>query len=387
MVLRKNMKILITSIVDLKKSQHNRPHQFVKYLSKNHEITVLSINDWWKGDQGDLKAYSSLFDDFLDDVDYRYLTDRKISPVLQEVLFTKKIKELKREPFDVHLNYNSLVAGYRISKYFETVLDLADDLTEMIRQSPQIPGFLRSVGGLMGDYYIKKDIDMAKYVTLTTSEIGETYHVPMEKTEIVPNGVDTQDFKYYKNSKEELGLDGFILGYVGVLREWVDFKPVFKALKSLNSDIKLLIVGSEGNLKESKELAKEFGVEDRVIFTGMIPYSDVPKYVSAMDVGLIPFNLSKVSHNALPLKLFEYMACNKPVISTEIDSLKSKFPKEILYTKTNEDYVDKIKMVYEDQLLSRKLGKSGRKIAEKHNWEHITTKLEEVLLKAVSVEK
>ena len=59
------MKILITSIVDLKKSQHQtlgkfdqnvqhfgwvRPHQFVKYLSEKHEVTVLSINDWWKGD-------------------------------------------------------------------------------------------------------------------------------------------------------------------------------------------------------------------------------------------------------------------------------------------------------------------------------------------------
>jgi len=59
------MKILITSIVDLKKSQHQtlrkfnqnvqhfgwiRPHQFVKHLSKKHDVTVLSINDWWKGD-------------------------------------------------------------------------------------------------------------------------------------------------------------------------------------------------------------------------------------------------------------------------------------------------------------------------------------------------
>ena len=42
------LKILITSIVDLKKSQHNRPHQFVKYLSKKHEVTVLSINDGGK---------------------------------------------------------------------------------------------------------------------------------------------------------------------------------------------------------------------------------------------------------------------------------------------------------------------------------------------------
>jgi len=379
------MKIIITSIVDLKKSQHNRPHQFVKYLSKKHEITVLSINDWWKGDQGDLKSYSSFFNDFLDNVDYHYLTDRKISPILQEVLFTKKIEELSKENFDVHLNYNSLISGYRISKQFKTVLDLADDLTEMIRQSPQIPGFLRPFGGLMGEYYLKRDIKNAEFVTITTPEIGDSYKIPPEKTEIIPNGVDTQNFRLHENSKEDLGLDGFIVGYVGVLREWVNLKPVFKALKSLAPEIKLLVVGSEGKLKENKELARKYGVADRVIFTGMIQYSDVPKYVSAMDVGLIPFNLSKVSHNALPLKLFEYMACEKPVISTEIDSLKFKFPKEILYTKNNEDYVNKIEMIYEDHLLSKRLGKSGRKIAEKHNWEHITTKLENLLLKTVSV--
>jgi hypothetical protein len=41
---------------DLKKSQHNRPHHFVKHLSKKHDITVLSINDWWKGGQGDMSG-------------------------------------------------------------------------------------------------------------------------------------------------------------------------------------------------------------------------------------------------------------------------------------------------------------------------------------------
>lgn len=379
------MRILMTSIVDLKKSQHNRPHQFVKYLSKKHEITVLSINDWWKGEQGDLKSYSAFFDDFLENVDYHYLTDRKISPILQEVFLTKKIKELSKENFDIHLNYNSLISGYQVSKQFKTVLDLADDLTEMIRQSPQIPGFLRPFGGLMGDYYLKRNIRNAEFVTLTTPEIGDNYNIPPEKTEIIPNGVDTQNFRYYENSKEVLGLDGFIVGYVGVLREWVNLEPVFQALQSLEHDIKLLVVGSEGKLRENMELVRKYGVVDRVIFTGMVPYSAIPKYVSAMDVGLIPFNLSKVSHNASPLKLFEYMACEKPVISTEIDSLKSKFPKEILYTKNNEDYVSKIKMVYEDHLLSKRLGKGGRKIAEEHNWEHITTKLEEVLLKSVSV--
>ena len=42
---------------DMKKSQHNRPHQLVKYLSKKHNITVLSINDWWKEGQEEIGGY------------------------------------------------------------------------------------------------------------------------------------------------------------------------------------------------------------------------------------------------------------------------------------------------------------------------------------------
>jgi hypothetical protein len=74
------MKILVSSIVDLKKSQHNRPHQFVRYLSKKHEVTVLSINDWWKGGQDDLDSYSSEFSDVFKRVEYYYLTDKKVTP-------------------------------------------------------------------------------------------------------------------------------------------------------------------------------------------------------------------------------------------------------------------------------------------------------------------
>ena len=247
------MKILVTSLVDLKKSQHNRPHQLVKYLSENHEVTVLSINDWWKGNQGDLESYSSEFD-FLSKIDYHYLTERKISPFLQEVLLTKKIRELSNLDFDVHLNYNSLITGYRISRHFNTVFDIADDIPGMIRQSPQIPRILRPLAGLMGDYYLKRNFKIAKQVTITTSELKDDNQTSNEKTQIIPNGVDTTKFKNDKNSKKNLDLEGFILGYVGVLREWVNLKPVFKALKYLDEDIKLLIVGSEGRFKENKKL-------------------------------------------------------------------------------------------------------------------------------------
>jgi glycosyltransferase involved in cell wall biosynthesis len=373
------MKILFTSIVDLKKSQHNRPHQFVKYLSKNHEITVISINDWWKGKQGDLASYSSDFSETFEKIDYHYLTEKHISPILQEVLFTKKIRELSDENFDVHLNYNSLISGYRASKHFKTVFDLADDLPEMIAISPQIPNFLKPFGKMLGNYYLKKSLKNADYVTLTDESLRKAYNISNSRANIVPNGVNIKDFMNDINAKEELGLNGFIVGYVGVLRGWVDFEPVFKALKYLNNEIKVLIIGSEGNFNENRELAHKLGVEDRVIFTGMIPYSQIPKYISAMDIGIIPFKKGEVASNALPLKLFEYFACKKPVISSELFPIKSNFSDVVLFASNYKDYINNIELLYEDKQLRKNIGEMGRKISENYDWKHITSNLEKIL--------
>lgn len=377
----KYMKILFTSIVDLKKSQHNRPHQFVKYLSKDHEITVISINDWWKGNQGDLVAYSSDFNEIFENIDYHYLTERNISPILQEVFFTKKIREISKENFDVHLNYNSMISGCRVSNNFKTVFDLADHLTEMIAISPQIPNLLKPFGKILGNYYLKKSIENADHITLTDESLRNAYNIQDSISNIIPNGVNIKDFKNDRSAKEELGLNGFIIGYVGVLRGWVDLKPVFMALKFLNKEIKLLIVGSEGYLNENKELAQKLGVEDRVSFTGMVPYSKIPKYISAMDIGLIPFKDGEVASNALPLKLFEYFACGKPVISSELLPIKSNFSEVVLFASNYKDYIEQIKNLYEDEKLRKNIGAKGRKISENYDWENITHDLELILNK------
>jgi len=371
----------MTSIVDLKKSQHNRPHEFVKYLSKNHEITVVSINDWWKGGQDDLASYSASFDDLFQNINYHYLTDRKISPILQEVLFSGKIKELSKEQFDIHLNYNSLLTGYEASKKFKTVFDMADDLTEMIRASPQIPRFMRPLSGLLGNFYIKKNISNAELVILTTNNLIDAYKIPKTKSKLISNGVDIKNFYYHDNAKKELNLDDFIIGYVGVLREWVNFEPVFKALNFLENNVKFMIVGSEGNINYHKKLAKRYNVQDRVIFTGMVPYSEVPLYISAMDICLVPFETSGIAENALPLKLFEYMACERPIISTDISAVKQVVGNMILYSSDTDGYIKNINCLYDDSKLRQKLGKKGRKLVEKeYDWKVIVKELEQILI-------
>ena len=160
------MKIIVSSLIDLQKSSHNsRLHQFLKYLLKNHEISVLSINDWWKSNWDDKsKEYQDDFQHLFDNIESMYLTDKKISPVLQELLCIvrqKKIEKiLKKSDFDIHFSYNSLLCGYVVSKYFNsrnvnTIYDIADDLPEMARTSPQIPWPLKPFSGLASSLVLK----------------------------------------------------------------------------------------------------------------------------------------------------------------------------------------------------------------------------------------
>ena len=379
------MKILITSIVDLKSSQHNRPHQFVKYLSKKHDVTVLSINDWWKSGQNDLYDYNAEFDNVFRRANIIHITNKRVSPILQELFSYKKVGEVIKEGFDVHLNYSTLLSGLIAAKELTTVYDIADDLGSMIRESPQIPKLLRPFGGALGDFLVKKNIEKSNLVTVTTETLADSYDIPKNKLEILPNGVDTSLFMDYGEAKrQELGLEGFVIGYVGVLREWVDLEPIFIALKNLNKCVKMIVVGSEGRLEENMILAEKLGVKDRVIFTGMVPYYQVPLYISAMDVCLIPFRKGAISKNALPLKLFEYMACERPIISSHIPSIKRIAGNKVMYASSADEYLDRIKKLYEEECLRKRMGKEGRLfIGENYNWSHIMNNMERLLERAI----
>jgi len=382
------MDILMTSIVDIVKSQHNRPHQFIKYLSKKHNITVVSINDWWKGNQYDFEEYSKEWGEVLEKIDIVYITDKKVSPVIQENAYSYfAIRQLLRsESFDVHINYNSLTLGYFATKYLlkqniSTVFDLADDLVGMIKESPQIPGPLRPIGAKIGKEILKRNIKLSKKVTVTNSYLKEKYNIPENKVTILPNGVDTKLFRNYGNTKSQLGLeDYFVIGYVGVLREWIDFEPIYQALRELPDDIIFLVVGKEGRYRENLELAKKYGIIEKVRFVGNVPYSKVPIYISAMDVGVIPFKLNSITEHALPLKLFEYMACQKPVISTPLPTVNDIAKENVLYANTNKEWKEKIQLLYENVELREYLGKVGREIVEeKYSWRNIVQILEELI--------
>lgn len=380
------MNIIITSIIDVKKTAHSRLHQFIRYLLKSNDITVICINDWWKSGQTNVALYTKGLEDIVDNVELIYLTNQKISPIFQEVFSYKTLRGLV-DKYDVHLNYNTLVSGYFVAKKTtSTVYDVADDLPKMARHSLQIPFFLRPFAALFGNRMLRTNIDRSRRVTYITTCLKSSYDLPGDKSIKLPNGVDSELFKSQPSGqlREELNLnDEFVVGYVGVLREWIHLDPVFRALKALidqNLRIKLLVVGEEGLFKENKDLVKKYDITNNVRFTGTIPYIEVPRYISCMDACLIPFKNDAISNNSLPLKLLEYMSCEKPVISARLCGVVENVANRVLYASSTKEYKSSIIKLYQDESLRKTLGTEGRKFVTKNfEWATICSKLESIL--------
>jgi glycosyltransferase involved in cell wall biosynthesis len=387
------VRILITSIVDLERSAHNRLHEFVRYLSRRHEVIVISVKDWWKACQVDSGSYRRGLEDALRNIRIWHFTDAKVPPFLQELFspFTlNRVLEGAGQSFDVHLNYNALISGSVVAKKLQrvgigTVYDVADDLVAMVRESPQIPPVLRPLAGLMAKLLVRENIRVASKVTVSTNAL-DLPGLSRSKSVVILNGVDTTMFRKRDSGelRRRLGLDeAFVIGYVGVLREWVDLKPTLRALTKLRvvgHDVKLLVVGEEGGRRGLEDLAGELGISDQVVLVGTVPYPMVPWYISCMDVGLIPFKLTRISAGALPLKLFEYMACEVPVICSELPSVQGLLKKVVTFALDEDEIAHAVQRLLENREARRRLGAVGRQlVVENYEWARIVPQLEQVL--------
>lgn len=384
------MRVLVTSLPDLTTMPPQRPHLLIKHLSEHHDVTVLCTDVWWLE-----RVNDPFLDEMLKSVELLRVSKRRINSIFQELAFCVGYGRFTREhplsEYDIHLNLNSPIAGYFITKQTGTVtvFDIFDDLVEWTKISPQIPSVMKPFGGLIGRTLLDKNVHAATRITYITELLRKQYELPAEKARYLPNGVDTTLFRKRdgENVREQLGLaDAFTVGYVGGLKSWVDLKPVFEVLRSSGSgpDIKLLVVGEEGELRENVELAAHYGVQDDTIFTGFVPRTAVPDYIAAMDVCLIPFAVNPVTNNALPLKLLEYLACEKPVVSTPLLGVREVGAPGVMYADNAVTLKRILTQLREDTQMRKALGSAGRAFVEQgYGWETIFRNLDTTIAEAI----
>lgn len=114
-----------------------------------------------------------------------------------------------------------------------------------------------------------------------------------------------------------------IIVYQGVLSEERNVSSYIRVLTKLPTEIKLKLIGTGPDVKYYKQLCSELKLQDRVIFTGKIPYSQLLKESVDCRIGIVNYLMDDLNNfYCSPNKLFEYIQCKIPVICSPQPFLK-----------------------------------------------------------------
>ncbi|HAJ56503.1 MAG TPA: hypothetical protein DCL35_01900 [Candidatus Omnitrophica bacterium] len=181
----------------------------------------------------------------------------------------------------------------------------------------------------------------------------------------IPTCVDTVSFE---PSARVRGDKGIIFSWIGTFnrKEYVDNIRLalgsFVALHKKYPNIYFDILGDGVYRQALKEVVAGFN-DSHIQMKGWLSPEDVPAYLGSVDIGLLPvvgetkFNLSKS-----PTKLFEYMACGKPVVASAVGEAK-----EIIrdgdngfLARTQADFTEKLEALIADEKLGHDMGARAR---------------------------
>jgi len=120
--------------------------------------------------------------------------------------------------------------------------------------------------------------------------------------------------------------DYFYAGFVGSFRSWQGLDTLIKAINIVRKQgyekIRFILVGNGDPLEQFKEMVKAYGLGKETIFTGRVKYEEVPILINCFDVCLAPFKKERNAKIGLsPLKLYEYLACGRPVITSRVEGV------------------------------------------------------------------
>ncbi|NYT02687.1 MAG: glycosyltransferase family 4 protein [Methanosarcinales archaeon] len=292
----------------------------------------------------------------------------------------RKIREVvKDEGIDVILSANILPSFMANFAGVPIVFDYLDHLEESA--SIYYPGTLFGRMVKLGVSLMTRQNLLRARTVITVTEELKVYlqGIGVSRVEVIPNGVDTSLLQPMpqEEARRSLGLEGPVLGYVGSLEHWVDLETVVTALPRLKG-VNLLVIGpglftDYGD--KIKALARDQGVDSRIRFTGAVPYSELGPYISAMDIGLNPLKMMKKNEYAAGGKVFNYLSCGRPVLSSRMVSLERLLGDQIYYYDDVEGFVHQVGQI----LQSGKDPAVYRELALKYDWRALARVYEGVL--------
>ncbi len=137
---------------------------------------------------------------------------------------------------------------------------------------------------------------------------------------LITNGCD---YEHFKAAAHDTPVDmrftdnKITVGYYGAVAEWMDYGLLQAIANTGRYRVVLLGISYDGTFERSG-----LGTNENIYFLGKKDYAVLPSYAAHFDVCIIPFICNELTASTSPVKLFEYMAAEKPIVTTELTECK-----------------------------------------------------------------
>jgi glycosyltransferase involved in cell wall biosynthesis len=298
---------------------------------------------------------------------------------------------LKRRPDLLYTRSGQAIFAFLLAKIFRLpmILEINGLSIDEWRMEGGTSGINRWIS-YNKDLLNDKTYKYADHLVVVTPKIKEVlqieYKINPEKISVIENGANTELFRptNTNEARRELKLNEThnYICFVGTLYKWQGVEYLIKASPYILEECpqsSFLVIGDGPSHESLTKLAEQLGVSDKFIFTGMVPYEKVPLYINSSDICVVPRPPIKGS----PLKLYEYMACGKPVIASDLEGIR-----EILVesnagicvpAESPRELADAIVGLLRAPKSRDIMGKNGRRhIVENRSWESVAKTVFEV---------
>ena len=390
------MKILILQESDwVKRGPHQQHHLMERLQKKGHQVRVVDYEiDWRKKPQHSLlrKRVEFLANgktqvDCSIDIVRPGIIEMPLLDYLS-IPFTHGAEIYKQlRNFDPDLTMglgilNTYVA-MRISKRYGLPFAyyLIDSLHTLIPQKTFRP---------LGKFLEQRILEQANLTFVINKQL-EQYAIEMganpKKVLVLGAGVDSEKFNTRvsgRRLRRKLGIseNEIVLLFMGWLYTFSGIKEVAYSLLNWESTpkIKLLVIG-RGDLYEQLLKLKENGLQHKLILIDWQPYEKVPEFVAASDICLLPAYNNDIMRDIVPIKMYEYAACGKPIIATRLPGILKEFGEDnnVIYVNRPEDVLPTAIRLSKDKENTKRMKLRASQFGLQHSWENITDQFEMAL--------
>ncbi|HUI41270.1 MAG TPA: glycosyltransferase [Terriglobia bacterium] len=239
------------------------------------------------------------------------------------------------------------------------------------------PGFFQGRARRIASELEKRLLERCDFVIATSEALSQKARRLNPNVHLVRNGVAPghYDGKPLLDPPELRSLPRPVLGYIGSVGPWFDLN-LFAELAGRYAHGSLVVVGGLSQIA-----APELSKLPNVHFLGWKPHRELPQYLGAFDVCLIPFLINDLTFAVNPIKFYEHCAAGKPTVSMRLPELEPY--RDICYLADSpEEFIsaaDRALRESDQPERAAELGRRRRRVAEENSWEARGRQLQAIL--------